>query len=510
MKLFKKLSTLLAAAAMMLITVTTTNAAGETTNQNLTIKKVGSTFNTYQVLNATKEENKVFSFKVSSEFEAFFKGDSNYGGYTFNPDKGILKDGKVVVKTDGINESIESPSKVTPSDEMADITYNLQKYIAEKNLENKAQDFNNGIDLPAGYYLVVEASHKKVDGKVYVPSKAMLVNLTKNVTMYPKDDEFTVTKKVKADGADHDTNNAGIGDKIEYNVTVPLPKFDANQTGIDLKLTDVLTGGLVFNKDLAVKVGNDDLSNSKDYIVTYSDDLKTMTVTFDKSDKLLAGSKVGSSLTLTYSATVTKDALIIGGEGNKNDVKLEFNNEEIHDFTKTYVYGFDILKKGLDGADADTPAEFPKGAEFELYREGESAPVELTDAEGNKYTTIVTDDKGLAKVEGIKAGTYILKETKAPEGYAKLQGDIKINIIADMVDEEYTGTYHVTASANGNDGSLDVVTSEDKTVTVTNYKGISLPETGGMGTTVFMIGGAALVVLAGALLIVYSKKSKKA
>ena len=65
---------------------------------------------------------------------------------------------------------------------------------------------------------------------------------------------------------------------------------------------------------------------------------------------------------------------------------------------------------------------------------------------------------------------------------------------------------------NGNNEIVDNVTVENGTISfdVYNYKGINLPETGGMGTTIFMIGGAALILLAGVMLVVYSKKSKKA
>lgn len=517
MKVFKKLSMLFVAVAMMMTTVTTTNAESE--KQSLTVKKDGSTFNAYQILDAKKESG-TFTYKVNNKFQAFFS--NNEYGYEFNPDKGIIKGDKVYVTTDGdgLNNGANKTEKFQVNSKMSELTMALQKYITETAV-NPIEVLDSGVasELGYGYYLVTEASHNQTNtDKLYVPSKAMLVNLTDTaVNMFPKDDEFTVDKDVKAGENYADENTAGLGDVVEYRVKSVLPVFDSNETNLDFKFIDTLSEGLDFDTDsLVVKAGEDTLTNGKDYNVTFEE--KIMTVQFIFNEDMSAYSKLGTSIELTYKARINENAIVNDPSGNKNEVKLVYGNENefIKDSTTTYVYGFDLHKVGLDGAIADAQPEELADAEFQLLDPITKEPIEVTDANGTKTTTIKVEKdetgKAVVSVNGLKDGTYILRETKAPNGYAILQGDITVTVIANTNENgKLTGTATITASATANGGG-DVVRVEDDniTVTVTNYKGISLPETGGMGTTIFMIGGAALIALAGVMLVVYSKKSKKA
>lgn len=517
MKVFKKLSMLFVAVAMMMTTVTTMNAEGE--KQSLTVKKDGSTFNAYQILDAKKESG-TFTYKVNDKFEAFFS--NNEYGYKFNPDKGIIKGDTVYVATDGdgLNNGTDKIEKFKVNSEMSELTMALQKYITDTPVTpTKVLNSGDASELGYGYYLVTEASHTQINkDKLYVPSKAMLVNLTDTaVNMFPKDDEFTVDKEVKVGENYANENTAGLGDVVEYRVKSALPVFDSNETNLDFKFEDRLSNGLDFVKDsLVVKAGDTTLTNGKDYKVTFNE--RTMTVQFVFNNEMTAYSKLGTSIELTYKAIINENAFVNNSNGNKNEVKLVYGNENefIKDSTTTYVYGFNLHKVGLDGAIADAQPEELADAEFQLLDPITENPIEVVDANGTKTTTIKVekDANGIAvvSVNGLKDGTYILRETKAPNGYAILQGDITITVTANKDESgKLTGTATITASATANGGGDVVRVEEDNiTVTVTNYKGISLPETGGMGTTIFMVGGAALIALAGVMLVVYSKKSKKA
>lgn len=518
MKVFKKLSMLFMAVAMMMTTVTTMSAESET--QSLTVKKDGSTFNAYQVLDATKESG-TFTYKVNEKFEGFFK--NNKEGYKFNPDKGIIKGDKVYVAAngDGLNNGVDKENKFNVNTEMSELTKALQMYITDKSvIPTKILESKKSADLGYGYYLVTEASHSQIDeNKLYVPSKAMLVNLTdKAVSMFPKDDEFTVDKDIKVGEKTYvDENTAGLGDVVEYRVKSTLPVFDSNETNLDFKFVDTLSEGLDFDEtSLVVKVGETALTNETDYTVSFVDN--SMTVQFIFNEEMVAYSKLGTAIELTYKATINEKAIVNDANGNKNEVKLIYgnDNEFIKDSTTTYVYGFNLHKVGLDGAIADAKQEELADAEFQLLDLETEQPIEVVDKNGNKTKTIKVEKndegKAVVSVNGVKDGEYLLRETKAPNGYAILQGDITVTVTADKDSAgKLTGTATIEANATANGGG-DVVKVEDDniTVTVTNYKGISLPETGGMGTTIFMIGGAALIALAGVMLVVYSKKSKKA
>ena len=157
-----------------------------------------------------------------------------------------------------------------------------------------------------------------------------------------------------------------------------------------------------------------------------------------------------------------------------------------------------------------------KDAEFVLYR-GTAASPEYAKVDANakiqewtndinNATTLKSDVNGLFKVIGLDDGTYYLKETKAPNGYNVLKNDIKVQIKADTSNGQ-----------NGNGGVAELKTlkvnvndESDKdaslstgiiNITVENNQGSLLPETGGIGTTIFYIVGVVLVLGAGVLLV---------
>lgn len=127
-----------------------------------------------------------------------------------------------------------------------------------------------------------------------------------------------------------------------------------------------------------------------------------------------------------------------------------------------------------------------------------------TEAEGS---TLKSDAKGNFSVIGLDDGTYYLKETKAPSGYNKLSSEIKVVIKAttangqsweDGVASEALTELNVTADGKAGTTNLNDGTAA---ITVANNTGSTLPETGGMGTTIFYVAGSILVIAAAVLLI---------
>ena len=196
-----------------------------------------------------------------------------------------------------------------------------------------------------------------------------------------------------------------------------------------------------------------------------------------------------------------------GMHGNARNKKLSeygLQLREKHDVTK------------VDGKDADTKL---KDAEFKLY--DENGKYVIVDADGKVTgwadneaggSTLKSDENGLFKVIGLDDGTYWLKETKAPDGYNLITDPIKIEIKATTVnDQDWTAmegpsdaltaleikvTVGSTTTSGNGDTESGIVETDIK-----NNKGAELPETGGMGTTIFYVLGAILVLGAGGLLI---------
>lgn len=167
------------------------------------------------------------------------------------------------------------------------------------------------------------------------------------------------------------------------------------------------------------------------------------------------------------------------------------SNESI---TNTYTYGIPVFKHTGTGENKQALA----GAEFKLYTDAECTDaLKFTKNVDNKYrydeangnTTLTSLADGMINIEGIKEGTYYLKETKAPKGYNLLKDAIIITINADG--DIKTGTTTVTQ------------------VDVQNNAGSILPSTGGIGTTIFYIAGALLVLAAGVVLIAKKRTDSK-
>lgn len=199
---------------------------------------------------------------------------------------------------------------------------------------------------------------------------------------------------------------------------------------------------------------------------------------------------------VTYNAILNEKA-VIGGKGNTNETYLKYGeaSESIHSTTTTYTFGIPVFKY----TNVNTPLA---GAEFILSTDPKCEDSEKTlkfklNAE-NKYrynktdgnTTLTSLDTGRIDIEGLKAGTYYLKETKAPEGYNLLKTIQKIEILED-------GSIKLNDATNTGD------------VKVENKSGTVLPSTGGAGTTMIYLVGAVLVLGSGVVLATKRRMKNK-
>ena len=288
------------------------------------------------------------------------------------------------------------------------------------------------------------------------------------------------------------------------------------------KFSDTLSKGLDLKEVLSVKVGNTTLTakstGANTYALAYDKSNRTLTVTlndFYNSYK----NRTGDTITVVYTATLNRDA-VIGMNPNTNKAVVEYSNNPKSDGTgksepsivDVHTFDFTIFKYYLK----DETQTGLANAEFELYKANEAGDAADTNAkinivdEGNGvyrqatadeakatgFTSakIVSDADGKVLVKGLEAGTYYLRETKAPEGYNKLLSDIKVVIEANY--DTTTGkltNYTVTYTYNGN---TITVTNTDKLtspeVPVENKTGAQLPSTGSKGALMVTLAGIVL------------------
>lgn len=466
-KTFKKLFAALLAAALVLAMAVPAFAVTNATKGSITIDGTvsGETYTIYRMfkLDSYNAESKTYSYTVESAWENFFK-------------TGAGKD--YIDLTNGHPTWNAAKSQDSDKAEFAKLalkwaTENKVSAAAESQTSTGSDVIFPNLDL--GYYLV-DSSLGALCG----------LNTTKpNVTITEKNGQPTIEKEVKNGDAWDTTNNAKIGDTVEYKVEITVA--DGAQT---YTVYDTMSTGLTFNSGSLKVTANDVVTT--DYTLTPTTNGFTLVL----PETYVSTLTKGTTIMVTYNATLNKDA-VIDGDGNTNEVKLGYGNHQntVPSKVTTKSYQFDLVK--VDG----TTNKLLDGAEFELA-DGETKLSFVKDANGNYRvattgekgtTTTITVKNGKVNIYGLAGKTYTLTETKAPDGYNKLVTPEIINL-----------TDGSKASA-----TIESETYVDGGVVVKNNAGTVLPSTGGMGTTLFYVIGGGLMVAAVVLLVTKKRMEHK-
>jgi len=390
------------------------------------------------------------------------------------------------------------------------------------------------VSLAAGYYLLVDVTDGL--GGTHAARNSALLQVTGDgdVTITNKYTVPSVTKKIMEGTQQVDVNEAFIGEVVKYKITGTLPSNIADYEEYFYKFADTLGKGLTYNNDATVSVNGVDVTKyfyigasaysatAGTNIVVAMQDLLALELLKEGEQQVVGNITPSTTVVLEYTA-VLNDNAVIAGEGNPNVVDLQFSNDPNNsgegakepptpqtppttpgeepenpptpdqdeptgktpkDDVVTYTTAITINK-------VDGNSNSLTGAGFTLTGSGTSVDFIIEDGqiiemeEGfvcNKVGEV--DENGQLTFTGLGAGEYTLEETKVPDGYNKA-ANITFKITFDPGTKAFTVT---------DDGGKVNVANNTLSVQVVNEKGIVLPETGGMGTTIFYIIGTILLV----------------
>ena len=517
MKHLKKIMSLILTAIMviaMCVPVMADNANGYT----ITAPANGHTYEVYQIFTGT------LTTEGTDDVLSNIKWGKN----------GTGAEGTDVSET--ILNELKAKKNATDSEKLEVI----KKYVDLTDANNKygsVTSENPLNNVPAGYYLIKDSDGSQT-GQVNSSYTTYLVSVVGSVEITPKADKPSSEKKVKdvndSDGTVTDWQDSAdydIGDHVPFQLKGTVASnYDSYKT-YKFVFHDKESDGLTFEPG-TVKVyvngtqitsGFTTVTNTTDgdtFDVVF-DDLKTILDPTDKTGNTkLVGA--GSVITVEYTS-ILNDNAVVGSAGNPNTMHLEYSNnpndaqggetgKTPDDTVIVFTYKTIVNKVKEDGR---TPLA---GAEFKLEKFVADSNVETTykNIHGNWVTkTLESTDNKVFTATGLDDGYYRLTETKAPEHY---------NILKEAIYFEITATHDILSDSpsltdfNGSDISTGETAKFTFTATKTegsistsviNKKGSTLPETGGIGTTIFYVVGVVLMLGAGVLLITKRRMSAK-
>lgn len=484
----KKVFAVLVALTLVLSCAAMAFAAG---NGTITITNaiVDSTYSVYKMLDfepsAADASKGVYT--IAEGWDAFFTTGAGKDYFTITN-----ADEKTVVLTDGktVDQDLATAA-VAYAKNTAGVSAAQSEKATSANVKFE------GLDL--GYYAV----------DTTVGTLCSLTNTNSTVTAVEKNKQPDITKEVQEDskmsnpdGGWGTWNDADIDQVVNYRSYITV-----GYGAVNYVMHDTMDTALTFDPD-SVKVSVDGANYEAEgnYEVKTSGTCGcTFEIAFDNDFiATIEDNDADVKILVEYSATLNENAVVEVAHLNTVYLKYGENNEwqtQEHT-TQTYTWKFDVLKYMVEGT-GDAAQEKPlAGATFQLldkdgnvikFSDVTGADDVLTyevDADGT-VASFTTPDSGELYFLGLDEGTYQLKETDAPDGYNILTAPVEVVITSGIEEGASAPTFKVNNNA-------------DPTVKVLNQTGSLLPETGGIGTTIFYVVGGLLMVAA--LVVLVSKK----
>jgi len=502
MKNIKKLFIVLLIAVLSICGLNTVSAAASKGSITINNTVEGKTYEIYKIFDLTysgTSDSKKVAYTISSNWEVFFNG----AGSSYIIDLEKDEDGKV------INPNNLNPITIGETTKYINITEsNIAEFSKAALVYATTLEGNDGskvaesttvefTELELGYYLVYPQGATDVsedeEGNKYA-SLASITSTLPDATVNVKAKDPEITKDVNRHTFD-------VGEYAEFTIKGQVPDT-TGFTKYDYIISDEWTKGLELdsaNVNFTVTIDGTTVEVAPEYTAN------GFTLTFDMTKYQ---DKIGKEIVVTYKLKVTKDAINSITTENKATLTYSNNPKDLTKKTTTppqieRVYSSKVVVEKVDGANNETKLA---GATFvlkgkddqgqdvyykEVLEDGKLVKVEWV-AKEEDATSYTTDETGVISFEGLENGEYELIETHAPEGYNKLPKPVKVTV---------SGSYEKDAEdKNIEDKPIPVVTN----TIVENFTGTSLPSTGGVGTTLFIVVGSLLMI--GSLLVLITNK----
>ena len=501
MKHARKLASLLLALVMVFALATTAFAQevpgtdGKEGSITISNAAKGETYTIYKLFDATVSADKTsiaYTGEIPTSLSTYFTADVN----------GYISANEAAKNGENMSDGLKAALKTWTADATA---------TATAKSDGSALTFK-GLDL--GYYVVTTSQGEQL---ISVDSTMKDVTIVDKNSSTPKGLSKTADSKDVSIGETvtytvrfKTSNYYGAGTEakeiLSYTIEDTLPEF----------LSNVNVTSIIVDND-----GSDTTTNDRATVTAQFTNKKIVIDWYDEANNQFLYNN-GATITITYTAVVT-DTATIDGAGNTNKVTLTWTtkggNEPGPDKVETdetiFTYAIALKKVNNKGvALPDAVFEFPFYVKSTADTDGAYIYAGTTAGEG-LTNQITTPDSGVIVVKGVKTGTYEITEVTAPAGYNKLTAPVTVTATKTSQTSTHTTVY---LDENGNttetqtekttEVKVDINTIAATAVVVVNKAGTELPSTGGMGTTIFYVLGAVLVVGAGVLLVTKKRMNR--
>lgn len=561
MKAVKKILAVIMSLCMMIGCMTFAASAAGTcsitiqnpSNSEATV--VGKTFEIYKVFDA-KTEGDVTSYSWALDEN----GDEAFYDFFFNPTDGVIKE-KAPTIVNAVDYVTSHDDKDGINFRLAQLAEKMHTYIVKKNTgsvvikpttvstnESSATSVT-AASLSYGYYLVYDATDLTGDTSA-VRSAVMLSSATSDITITLKANRPQIEKYVlENDNVTYGkATSANIGDEVTFKIDLIVPShnhYENYQYYVEDTMPDSMSfidGSIEVLKD-GVKVDAGTYYDTP--VSTNGADFK---VDFSNYIEDAVKYPIGTKISILYKATITDK--ILPGVANNNTATLFYSNDPAKDTVgsttstaSVYTYTFVFTKYSEDTHGNFSDVTRLANAKFQMYevKDGVRTLVKFTVKTANAgtpdaYDIYVVDPNGTVDtivswdgeaptspitnathfggllgditIFGIGEGDYEIEEIEAPTGYYAADAEIKFSIVDTTNDAGTVSNLTVTGSYAGEVGSIGNANGSKANlltwIDFADQPGDALPETGGMGTTLFTILG--IILMAGAIAFFTSRK----
>lgn len=483
MKKMKKLMALLMTVAMVMGMAMTTMAAPK---QSATIKIVDkkgdpviAEFSYVQVIKADPIKRTGWTFTTADIRNAYLEAFSE-------------ADEQVVIDQLIAYEANDKTNAAT-TEEIAKALSNVMNRVEYQKMDNPQEVTKAGVYAIKGY----EDGYSYNNMAAYVGFGQVKDENGVLVNEYPSLMDVEIqAKRASTDLSKSATDPdkvVAIGDIVTYTITTTVPYIDPSATNKEFKVWDRISGAEYYfegeRSHFSIILGDDfDHIYGKELLTVNADKTE---FTADLSSLILPDNgNAGKQVLIAYTAKVT-DQIV------ENEAGSHISGENVDsDKEKIYTGSITLTKHNED------ETEQLAGAGFEVRKNGSEELLTFTQKTEGQYvydpngiiTEVFTGPDGTLIIHGLDVGTYNFKETTAPEGY---------HIKNDPSGVDASATLELK---DGKEEAEAIVTAETK---LTNTKLSSLPSTGGIGTTIFTIGGCVIMIVAAGLFFASRRKENQ-